>query len=91
MNGTSPAPGVVRASVRVSLAASESPRPKKASWFGTSGRVRFRYGENLKTVVAVLCVMPVGMAVMDSEAILEAVDTAAILIVTVIHLQMLGL
>lgn len=42
-------------------------------------------------MVAVLCVMPVGMAVMDSEAILEAVDTAAILIVTVIHLQMLGL
>lgn len=42
-------------------------------------------------VVVVLCMMPVRMAIIDLEAILEAVDTVVILIVTVIHLQMLGL
>lgn len=41
--------------------------------------------------VAVLCMMPVRVAVMEPEAILGAVDTAANLIVTVISLLMLGL
>lgn len=42
-------------------------------------------------VVVVLCMMPVGMAIIDLEAILEVVDAAAISIVTVVHLQTLGL
>lgn len=42
-------------------------------------------------VVVVLCMMPVRMAIIDLEAILEAVDAVAISIVTLIHLQMLGL
>lgn len=48
-------------------------------------------GKTLVVVVVVLCMMPVRMAIIDLEAILEAVDAVAILIVTVIHLQMLGL
>lgn len=42
-------------------------------------------------VVVVLCMMPVRTTIIDLEAILEAVDAVAILIVTLIHLQMLGL
>lgn len=48
-------------------------------------------GKTLVVVVVVLCMMPVRMAIIDLEAILEAVDAVAILIVTLIHLQMLGL
>lgn len=48
-------------------------------------------GKTLVVVVVVLCMMPMRMAIIDLEAILEAVDAVAILIVTVIHLQMLGL
>lgn len=47
--------------------------------------------EKALVVVAVLCMMPVGMAIIDLEAILEVVDAVAILIVTIIQLQMLGL
>lgn len=52
-------------------------------------------GKTLVVVVVLLllllCMMPMRMAIIDLDAILEAVDTVVILIVTVIHLQMLGL